>query len=339
MFYCNASLFTVLFTLSLGATKVQSHFGQESQRMVTQQKTTTVPPHSCCPASPQSWIQRSLLLSLGIWNNLVIVKLWSQRIVSCWSVQADAGTGICSLSSRTLLRIQGLQGRNKTALYAGLSRCYLSFWWKYWFIPNYLSCWLSLVHLRFWGYLSTPLKEQVTRERYQSCYWILKSVKSFRVALKKFYRIPQILLCISILYKNGDSNTTEAYIFTHYHLKTGQITLITSGRTSQQKLSFGEGGSNYKFYGSIPVETEVKNLSIFLTSLLARENTLNEYSDRIPAISTAASTALRGEQWTSLPQLSQGTSGMSLLLKLETPSVTKLLYNWGTFKTPFQKIS
>lgn len=35
------------------------------------------------------------------------VKLWSQRIVSCWSVQGDAGTGICSLSTWTLRRIQG----------------------------------------------------------------------------------------------------------------------------------------------------------------------------------------------------------------------------------------
>lgn len=241
MFYCNVPLFTVLFTLSLGATEVQSHFGQESQRMVTQQKNTTVPPHSCCPASSQSWIQRSLLLSLGIWNTLVIVKLWSQRIVSSWSVQGDAGTGIRSLSSRTLLRIQGLQWHNKTSLYAGLSCCYLNFWGKYWFIHNYLSCWLSLVHSTFWGYLSAPLKQQVTRECYQSCYWILKSVKSSRVALKKLYRTPQILLCISILYKNGDSNTTEAYIFTHYHLKIGQITLVISRRASQQTLLWRGG--------------------------------------------------------------------------------------------------
>lgn len=175
-------------------------------------------------------MQRSLLLSLGIWNNLVTVKLWSQRIVTCRSVQGDAG----------------------------LSCCCLNFWWKYWFITNYLSCWLSLVHLRFWGYLSAPLKEAVPQECYQSCYWIMKSVMSSRVALKKFYRLPQILLCISILYKNGDSNTTEAYIFTQYHLKVGQITLVTSGRTSQQKLSFGEEGGNYRFYWrlenpSIPV--------------------------------------------------------------------------------------
>lgn len=73
------------------------------------------------------------------------------------------------------------------------------------------------------------LKEQVTQKCYQSCYWILKSVESSSVALKKFYRIPQILLCISIFYKMVIQNTTEAYIFTHYHLKIGQITLVTSG--------------------------------------------------------------------------------------------------------------
>lgn len=144
------------------------------------------------------------------------------------------------------------------SLYTGLSRCYLNFWWKYWFSPNYFSCWLSLVHLGVWGYLSAPLKEQVTPQCYQSCCWILKSVKSSSFAIKKFYRTPQILLCISVLYKNGESNTTDAYISTHYHLTIGQITLVPSGRTSQQKLSFGEEGSNYKFMkrlenASVPV--------------------------------------------------------------------------------------
>lgn len=216
-----------------------------------------MPPHSCCPASSRSWLQRSLLLSLGIWNNLVIVKLWSQRIVSYWSVQGDAGTGTAVFPAGLYSGFRVCNGITRHLCMQGFTLL-SQFLMKYWFIPNYLSCWVSLVHLRFWGYLSAPLKEQVTWECYQSCFWILKLVKYSRVALKKFYRLPQILLCISIFYKNGDSNTTEAYIFTHYHLKIGQIILVTSGRTSQQKLSFGKGGSNYKFYGrlengSIPV--------------------------------------------------------------------------------------
>lgn len=80
----------------------------------------------------------------------------------------------------------------------------------------------------------------------QSCYWILKlDLSSPRVAFKGLYKILQFLLCDSILYKNSDSDTTEAYIFTHFHLKGGQITLAASGMTSQQKLAFvGRGGGS-----------------------------------------------------------------------------------------------
>lgn len=180
--------------------------------MVTQQQNVIVPYARTALLLPWYRMQRSLLLSLVTSN-----KLWSQRIVSCWSVQGDTGTAICSLSSWTLLGIQGFWMCNKRTLYTTLSSSYFNFSCKYWFISNSFCCWSSLVYTSFKSSVLriNYLKEPIPLELPQSCYWLLKlDMSSPRTAFKGLYRILHLLLYVSILYKNGDSDTTEADIFT-----------------------------------------------------------------------------------------------------------------------------
>lgn len=62
---------------------------------------------SCCPASSLVLNAEESAALPGRLEQAGKVKLWSQRIVGCCSVQGEAGTGICCLSSCTLLRMQG----------------------------------------------------------------------------------------------------------------------------------------------------------------------------------------------------------------------------------------
>lgn len=103
---------------------------------------------SYCPASSLVLNAEKFAVLPGHLEQPGSVKLWSQRIVS-WSVQGDAGTRICSVSSWTLLGIQGFWLHNKTPLYTTLSSSHFSFWCKYWFISNSFCCWFSLVYVSF----------------------------------------------------------------------------------------------------------------------------------------------------------------------------------------------
>lgn len=127
-------------------------------------------------------------------------------------------------------------------------------------------------------------------------------MSSPRIAFKALYRTPQLLLYVSIPYKNGDSDTTEAYNFTHCHLKVGQISLLTSRTISQGKLVFSGGVVTTDFIEDlrIPVfqwlNSGQESLQLSNKCISSRKAFERRVSGRVPAISTAPTSPLGGGQ-------------------------------------------
>lgn len=164
--------------------------------MVTPRQNIAVPRTSAVLPLPWYWMQRSFAAPPATYlEQPGKVKLWSQRIVSCWSIQGDAGTGICSLSSWTLLRIQGSWLCNKMPLYTALSSSYFNFWCKYRFISNSFCCQFSLVYVSFKIATCFEASSSLLNhlERASS-----SRMSSSRAALKSLHRALQLLLHVSI---------------------------------------------------------------------------------------------------------------------------------------------